>query len=278
MSRSNQWTSWELAALAAVGLQYSGAFSWVVRTWSDETYQSWGFLALALLVPTLLRLPRRREAPRPAHLVAVLALGLVDLAVAAPLRINVLSAALGLVSLHLVAVSFRCYPGRWFLLPQLWLGLACLPAVFWSNALFGYHLQHLASRLAAAGLGLYGIEVTASGTLLQLPTAVVAVDATCSGLKLLYAGLLFGLVSTPRCSAPRRALYWGCLLSALLAANVVRIISLVVAQVAQGEPVNDTMHYGIGLAAFALVCGGCLLLARRLSAPVHTACHAGAAS
>ena len=271
----NGAAAWELLALGAVVLQYHRALSWIAGTWGEQTYQSWGFLALALLVPVILKLPPRRATPSVRHLVAVLLLVVVNL-ICAPLSFHMLGAILGVLSLHLTLVAFRRYRRCWLLLPQLWLALACLPAVFWANAMFGYHLQHLASRLAAAGLALYGVPVSASGTLLQLPSGTVAVDATCSGLKLLYAGVLFGLVSTPAgCGVRRKILYWICLLTLLLGANVVRIISLVVGQLHLGQPVGETMHHGIGLVAFALVCVACLLLGPKL-APCHERCSAGA--
>lgn len=255
----------EFVTLACIGLHYHAALIWVGRTWTDTTYESWGFLALLLLAPSLLRPPPRRPIPSRGCLLGILALAGVDLALA-PLRLNILSALLGLTSLHLWTLAFRVYRGRWFLHPQLWLALLCLPAVHWANVLLGYHLQHLAGRVAAAGLGLYGIPVVSKGTLLHLPEMVIAVDTTCSGLKLLYAGVLFGLLAGRALDgALAKVLFWSTLFLSLLGTNVVRIISLVMAQRHLGRPVGEILHHGIGLVAFAMACALCLLLLRWLS-------------
>jgi exosortase len=256
----------ELFTLLALLVQFGGAFAWIARTWSEATYESWGFVALVVLVAVGRRgVPRRRPEPSTPHLAGVVGLALLDLLLA-PLSINVLSAGLGLVVVHLWLVTFRDYRGRWFLQPQLWLALLCLPVVHWANILFGYQLQHLVSRLAAGCLGLYGLPVTAEGTVLRLPGAVIAVDSSCSGLKLLYSGVLFGVVvglGRPM-SLRRRALFWLGLLALLLGANVMRVLSLAVGQLQLGRPVEGWAHQGVGLVAFAMVAVVALWLFRRL--------------
>jgi exosortase len=265
MSPGRRALLFELALLAAILLQFGGAFAWVARTWTEATYESWGLLALLLAAAGLRRLPCRRPIPSTPHLVGLAAVAALDLA-AAPLGLNVVSAALGVVSLHLWLVAFRAYRGRWLMQPQLWLGLLCLPVVYWANVLFGFHLQQLVSRLAAGCLQLYGLSVRAEGTLLHLPVGVVAVDSTCSGLKLLYSGVLFGILVTAHrpVAWPARLLFWGCLLLLLLGANVLRVTSLVRGQLQLGRPVGELAHQGIGLVAFGLVCAAALWLWRRL--------------
>ncbi len=251
----------EAVVLAAVLVQHAGAFRWLVRTWRDATYESFGFLALALLVPFLLSAPPRREAPSRRHLVALLATALLDLALA-PLGLNLLSAALGVIRLHLFAVAFRAYEGPLVKHVELWLGLLTLPVVHWANVLVGFRLQELVTRLAAAGLRCYGLRAEVHGTTLDLLGATIAVDASCSGLKLLYSGLLFGLLVLARLRR-RRLLFAAALLLALLGANVVRVISLVIAQLQLGRPLDATSHEWVGLLAFALACGLSLLVVGR---------------
>ena len=263
--------SMELGLLAALALYFHGALAWIVGTWSDATYESWGFVALGALL--LRRLPARRAAPSRPHLWGIGGVMSLEL-VCAPLQLNVLSALLAVVGLHLWAVTFRAYPGRWFAQAQLWLGLLCLPAVYWINVLAGYHLQHLVTRLAAAGLGFYGLPVSSSGTLLELPSLIMAVDSSCSGLKLLYTGVLFGVLATPASAAgPRRVvLFWGGLIGLLFAANVMRVMSLAAAHLHLGQPVSEAAHQGIGLMAFATVCALALWLARALERPPRCGC------
>jgi len=254
----------ELGALAALSLQHHRALIWIARTWTEATYESWGFLALLVLVLALRRLPPRRALPSRPHLFGLLAVSLLDL-VTAPLGVNLLGAALAVLSLHLWLVAFRAYRGRWLLQPQLWLGMLCLPVVHWANVLFGFQVQQLVGRLAAACLSLYGLPVRVEGALLHLPDAVVAVDSTCSGLKLLYSGVLLGLIlARGEMRWTRRAMFWCALAGLLLGANVVRVISLAMAQLQLGRPPSELAHQGIGLVAFAMVCAASLALWRGL--------------
>lgn len=260
----------EVASLLAVLANFHRALLWIGRTWQEATYESWGALALLLLVPMLLRVPARRVAPSTRHLAGILALCLLDLALA-PLGLNVLSALLGLTCLHLWAVAFREYRGSWLLQRQLWLALLCLPAVYWANVLFGYHLQSLASELAGRCLWLYGIPARVQGTVITVPGAVITVDTTCSGLKLLYSGVLFGVVATPGFTRGARAIlaFWGALLPMLLLGNVVRVLCLAMGQLFLGKPLGDVPHQAMGLVIFAGVCAamlGVLALTRRQGA------------
>lgn len=259
----------EVATLAAVLVQHAGGLRWLVRTWRDATYESFGFLALALLVPFVLAAPPRREAPSSRHLWALVATALLDLALA-PLDVNLLSAALGVLRLHLWALAFRAYPGPFWKHAQLWVGLATLPVVHWANVLVGFRLQELVTRIAAGGLRLYGLRAEVHGTSIELLGATVAVDASCSGLKLLYSGVLFGLLVLPRLRS-RRVLFGAALLVGLIGANVVRVISLAIAQLHLGRPLDPTAHEWVGLIAFALACGLSLLVVGRREARVTEA-------
>jgi exosortase len=251
----------EAATLLAVLLQHARGFHWVARTWRDATYESFGFLALALLLPSLLSAPARRATPSTRHLAALLVTALCDLALA-PLGLNLVSALLGVLRLHLWALAFRDYPGPFWRHAQLWLGLLTLPVVHWANVLVGFRLQQLVTAIAAGGLRLYGLPAAVHGTTIELGGATVAVDASCSGLKLIYSGVLFGLLVLPRLHR-RRLLFSATLLLGLLGANVVRVISLAVAQLQLGRPLDPSSHEGVGLIAFALACALSLLVRPR---------------
>ncbi len=256
---------WEGGLLLIILLQYHAAFRWILHTWRENTYESWGFVALLCLLPKLRTIPPLRALPSTAHLLGICLLALVDLLLA-PLRLNILSALLGICSLHLGCVAFRAYRGRWYLHAQLWLALLSLPLVFWANAAFGYQLQHLACKVAAQGLSLYGLSVDAQGTLLQLPSVTIAVDTTCSGLKLIYTGVIFGILAAPSAhSKVIQGIFWCGLIGLLFGANVMRIMSLTMAHLQFGHPVNDLTHELLGLLAFAMACGLSLFFLRWLT-------------
>lgn len=238
------------------------ALMWIAGTWTDDTYQSFGFLALAVLVVVGRRLPPLRPSPSRRHLISLVAVVAADV-IAAPLSVNLLSAALAILALHLWAVTFRAYRGPWFWHPQLLLGFLCLPAVYWANVLFGHQLQQGVGRVAAVGLSLYGLPARVDGTLIQIGSEAIAVDGACSGVKLLTAGLVFGLLAQPRGRA-HKALFWAGLIATLLSANVARVISLALVHLRLGGPPGEAAHQAIGVVAFAMACGAALLLTRGL--------------
>jgi exosortase/archaeosortase family protein len=255
-------------ALLAIIVQHHRALGWLGRTWVEDSYQSWGFVPLLLvLLPVLLRLPARRPRPSRRHLAGLVALALLDL-LTAPLGLNIVGAILALTSLQLWLFAFRRYPGHWLAQRQLWLALLCLPLVHWGNAFFGFSLQRAVSRAAGLFLTLYGHRGRVDGTLLHCDGTVIAVDTACSGLKLLYAGTIFGLLALPRGLArSRQLLYWAGLFILLLACNLTRVLCLALVHLQRGG-ISETLHQTIGLVAFALVCALTLLWARRLTPPL----------
>jgi exosortase len=247
-------------SLVALLLLFAPALIWLVGTWSSPDYGSSGFLALVLLVAFFFirraRLrPRTVIASRPLIGLLLLTAGLEVFF--APLEINVLSAALAIVALHLWSVAFFEIDGSWYAKPQLYVALCSLPVVHWGNTLFGFHLQQFATRLAGAALSLYGAAVEVDGTLLRFAHMVVAVDESCSGMRLLMGALLFGLLAQPQ---KRRVLFWIALFVGVLLANVMRVMALALAHLWLAGPPSESFHQGVGLGLFALVCAALLSL------------------
>ncbi|MCC6749464.1 MAG: exosortase/archaeosortase family protein [Deltaproteobacteria bacterium] len=251
-----------VGSLGALALLHAPAIRWLVGTWTDESYQSWGFLPLLLALAQLRHLgPRRAEASAP-HLRGLLLVAATTLLVAR-LELNVLLAALALLSLQLWVAAYFVERGRWYLHPRLWLGLLSLPAVYWGNALVGHRLQELASQGAATILRLYGLPLRRHGAELSLGETTLVVDASCSGIRLLYVGLLLGLLTLPSLrSRTRQLLGWMGLLVALVGANTMRVVGLAAAQLHLGRPLGDAAHQSLGLVAFVVVAAPLLVLLR----------------
>jgi exosortase len=258
----------ELGVLAILALHFHRALLWIGRSWSDSTYDSWGFLALIVVLPWIWRsLPERREHPSLPHLAGVLVLCLVDLLLT-PLAINIVSASCALLGLHLFAVAFRRYRGSWIVQPQLYLALLCLPLVHWGNLLVGHVLQRFATRAAAAGLGLYGYNVAVDGTLLQIDGVTFAVDSACSGLRVIFSAGLFALLIAPReVSVLRRALFFTSVPCLALLANITRVMCLALLRIRSGEAAGELLHQGLGLVLFVLCCAALLGIRRSLKRP-----------
>jgi exosortase/archaeosortase family protein len=248
----------QLALLVAWIAQYHRALMWIAGSWRDATYDSWGFLPLVLAAGLLARgLPRALAAPRWALLLLFAALNLLDL-FAAPLGINGLSALLALGALAAgVGAFWRVRQG----LTLTILLLCSLPLVFYLDVVFGHRSQQLATVLAGKLLTLYGLELRVEGTVLAWGEQRFAVDAACSGLRMVYSALLLGALVQPAGWA--RLAFWPLIVLAVLAANVLRVTTLSLVALHTGADPSDFLHQGIGLVAFALCCAPLLLWALR---------------
>ncbi|MBW2732176.1 MAG: exosortase/archaeosortase family protein [Deltaproteobacteria bacterium] len=246
-------------ALTAIILTFLPGLRWLVSSWTDMNYGSSGYLALPLIALFWRRLPQLRDETRRGALWAAVAVVALEFFLA-PLGIHLVMALLAILALHLWSFAFFQITGRWYAQPQLYLGLATLPVAHWGNVLFGFHLQHAVTRIAGGVLRLYGAAVQVEGTLLRFPSMVVAVDESCSGIRLIIAALIFGLLASPR---HKRVFFWLLLLLAVFVANVSRVVTLALLHLWLGGPPTDAIHQGIGLSVFALACGSLLWFWRR---------------
>jgi|GEM_PF-6562141 exosortase len=251
-ARFYRWVEW--GGLALLCVQFFHALSWVAKTWTDSTYDSWGFIAFVVLVWRLRRLPARRTSPDTRYLFAVLLIQLCDLFLMR-LGVNFIGALFAVFAFQFWLLAFRQYRGRFYAQPELLLALLLLPVAFWVDVVLGYPLQRLVCVLAASSLKLYGLPVEVAGTLLRLPETTIAVDSVCSGTKFLMVGIVFGLFVQPKGGLKRRLLFWLSLPPALVLANTLRVVSLSMAEIQFGYHLGHTLHQLVGIVAFALVCG-----------------------
>jgi exosortase/archaeosortase family protein len=104
--------------------------------------------------------------------------------------------------------------------------LLSLPALASSQFFLGYPLRILVGAGAAWLLRIYGFAVARDGVLLSWGEETFAVDAPCSGVRMLWAGavLVFFLVGNARLGFRRAALLATGAGIAVLGANVVRVM------------------------------------------------------
>ena len=262
LGRRLQLEGWRWGVLGALLWHFSGALGWLLASWTSDDYGSGGFIALLLIGFFWRRLPAPRALPRQGVLWGLVAVAGLDLLLA-PLGVNLVSALLAVLALHLWSLACYHIVGRWWAHPQLLLGVATLPLVHWGNVLFGFELQQLATRVAGAVLRLYGAQVQVEGSLLRFPQMVVAVDQSCSGVRLLVGAFLFGVLAQPKVpSWGRFVLFWLTLLAGVVVSNIVRVMALAVAHLWKGGPPTDAVHQGVGLVLFALLCVTVLQLFR----------------
>ncbi len=118
----------------------------------------------------------------------------------------------------------------------------------------GYPLRATCAKLAAGMLSLGQLDVSARGTALEWSGTSVFVDAPCSGIRMLWSGMLltFALAMALDLGARRTALLAGIGFCGLLLANGLRAAALFYIEAGLIEA-PAWAHESIGLVSFALV-------------------------
>ena len=258
--RERIWLAW--TALFCAG--------WPVLAWSCASFQEardWRPHAVAFIAAgtCIVRSTERRRTHSepirwrgPTLFVALYALTLL----AGPSTLQAVAWLLALVSL--------VYAMRWSARDCFWTGaflLLALPTLANLQFLFGYPLRRFVAIAAAGWLNLAGQSVSVQGALLESSGVLVAVDAPCSGIHMLWTSLLLAAVVGSVCgldALPGTRLLVGAIGAALLA-NIVRTLALVEFELHAGPAaLPDWAHSGIGLLTFLAAGIGIVALGTRL--------------
>ncbi|NJD06160.1 MAG: exosortase/archaeosortase family protein [Methylococcaceae bacterium] len=239
---------------------------WPVWRWygarmTDGSDDPLGVLALALALGLVFR--RRRELLRQPRGWPVPAAGLLTLGQAiAPGLPPLLRAILGMMALSLCLAASLPRPREAVALGALL--LLSLPLVASLQFYAGYPLRLLAADGASLLLQGMGLPAQAEGAALRWGERLMLVDAPCSGIHMLWVGL----VAAAAASAWNRARpvpllrNLGLALALVLIGNVIRNAALFFKETGLVE-LPDWTHEGIGLALFALVVVPVALLCQR---------------
>jgi exosortase/archaeosortase family protein len=143
------------------------------------------------------------------------------------------------------------------------LTLPVLPSL---QFMLGYPMRVLSATLVVALLQAHGLAVTRQGTFLLWRDKTIQFDAPCSGVNMLWAGLLLTLMGCTllRLGATKVAIAVTLSVVLTIAANVLRATSLFYLETGMvlGAPI--WWHEGIGIAAFMLSAAIMLRLLGRL--------------
>jgi len=244
---------------------------WYAGRVTDGSDEPWGLLAIVTLVALIYR---RKPQPERDDLALLLVSALLVVYISgfwwAPQLVRAVLAATALAII--VSTQFfgkRFHVGTWAL------AVLSLPLISSMQFYLGYPLRLAVSALTAALLQLNGLAVVPEDACLRWHGELVAIDAPCSGIKMLWTSLYVAatLASTHKLSSPRSLLLL-CLATLLaLAGNVIRATSLFFIQSGIVEPIAalpppDWLHNAIGLVSFACVLLVVTLAATWARAPV----------
>lgn len=246
-----------LALLVGLTAATWPVWRWYVLRLGDGSDEQWGVLALGAVIA--LALGRRATTRLPASLLPVLTGLLAVYALClywAPPLVRAVPATLALG----VLASATCF-ARLFHPGLAGLLLLALPVGASMHYFLGYPLRLAATAIAAPLIRLSGFAVEAHGVTLNWLGETVLLDAPCSGVRMLWTGLLmacflavwmgFGLWRT-----------LGALVGAagaVVLANGIRNAVLFFRETAI-VPMPAWAHEGIGLGVFAAAAGVVLLL------------------
>ncbi|KQV53994.1 archaeosortase/exosortase family protein [Duganella sp. Root336D2] len=250
--------------LAALCLAFWPALHWFVAGTLDGSNDSAGLLAIAAAAASIALTPKRAALARPLLLPsACLAAYLAATACHVPVPARSLVFALALTTL---ASSLRL--GKRFDMALFALCILALPFAATLQFYLGYPLRVIAGDLSVFLLRMNGIAVAREGAMLAWHGQLVAIDAPCSGVKMLWAGLLLAatLAGAVRLSSLRTAAALMLAIVAVVAANAVRATALFYMEAGIVQ-LPATAHGAIGIVSFAAAGAGILFMTRRLEPP-----------
>jgi exosortase O len=216
-------------------------------------------------------------APRLAPLPLLFALGgsLLYLVVERLLNVNTLSASLfvlatyGLLGLWWSAGGWRSG------LPAALLLMGVLPFGEHLQTFVGYPMRILTAQLVRDGLLAAGVQTVGIDTILVFENGISHVDLPCSGVRSLWAGMVFLVAASWVEGRPfnGRWLLVAAIFSGLLfVANLVRVgVLVVVGQVAGWRLAAEMLHVPLGVLGFVIACAVAVLLLRLTNPPADPA-------
>jgi exosortase/archaeosortase family protein len=238
------------------------AWRWyVLRVWdSPEEAAS---LVLTVVFLGALGVARRRKEAIPPPLVPVallLAAFAASYALLPPIARAAMAIAATLYCCHLTAFKERPPVAFWGLVA---LALPVVPSL---QFMLGYPMRLMSAALTVGLLQAHGLAVARQGTFLVWRDELIQFDAPCSGVSMLWAGLLLTLMG---CVLFRFGLIKVMVSVALslvlaIACNVLRATSLFYVEAGLVPHAQAWWHEGIGIAAFTLSAAVTLWLLTRL--------------
>lgn len=141
-----------------------------------------------------------------------------------------------------------------------------LPAIPTAQFYFGYPLRVIVAKSSSALLGMLSYDVSSSGTSIFWDGKCISVDAPCSGIRMLYAGVLLVLLLGYFRNLSLKGL---CLLAlagtvAVIFGNVVRATVLFFTETGIVAFGRDFLHTAIGISVFIWIAAGIYVISEWL--------------
>ncbi len=226
-------------------------WAWVAGRLAASPGEGAGLLALVVAGIVLWRAAPAAPPPAPLLLPTPLMLAY---AAAVPFAPPLVAAIFGVAALVATASAVRM--GTRLHLGLCGLALLALPVLPSLHFFLGYPLRAGVAQAAAPLLRGTGYPVLAEGACLRWHGTLVAIDAPCSGVNMLWTGLVLALALAAwlRLSALRTLAALGLALLAVLAGNILRVTALFYPEAGLLH-LPPWGHAGIGVVTFVLAAG-----------------------
>jgi len=177
---------------------------------------------------------------------------------------SIIRAAVAFLTLFIIIywASFGCHPPTSFWL----LVLISLPVVPSLQFYLGYPARYISASLTVPLLQLNGVSVSQNGTYLLWQDQTLQFDAPCSGVTMLWAGLLVTLFISLiyRFSFFKTSMAIVVASIFVLLGNVLRASSLFYLETGTISLEQPWLHEGVGVSAFLLVVAAIVMTLSRL--------------
>jgi len=226
---------------------------------TDGSDGPWGLVALATAIACALSRRCRRGEPRLVVPTMLVLLYAATYHLLPPLLRGVVATTCLACTLSTLSLGRKLDPGLWGLM------LLALPVIATMQFYLGYPLRVAVGAVAAALLRFPGLEVVRQGSTLTWAGQVIAIDAPCSGVKMIWAGFYFAFTFVAFLGLDLKQTAKVCVFTAmcLLAGNVMRTAALFYLE-AGLVVMPSWCHAGVGVLTFAVACSAIVWFARRV--------------
>jgi len=210
--------------LAAAGVAFWPVWIWFAAGSADASNDYTGLLAAATAIAIVWRAPAAKPV---AHALALPAALIATYTVGAAIGMAPVVGAL-LAALALAALASAVRLGRRMDGPLLALCVLALPIAAGLQFYCGYPLRVVAGELTVMMLRMNGLAVVREGAMLAWDGQLIAIDAPCSGVKMMWAGLYLAcaLAASYRLSMARTLAAATLACVVVVGANAVRAAAL----------------------------------------------------
>lgn len=223
---------------------------WYVIRMLDGSDEPWGVLALATIVVLVIK---KGQWNPPTFLTVITASVIASVYALSYAFMPPLVRGGGAVIAIGLSISSICY-GRSMVPGAMGLMLLSLPLIASLQFYGGFPIRVVTAHISSFLLGLLGYSVQPQGTLLYWAGEVVAVDAPCAGIKMLWTGLYlnFTLATWRELSFLSTWLSTSFTLFSVFIGNIFRATILFFTESGIIDA-PDFMHQAIGLVVFTIV-------------------------